>query len=330
MRLHSIVFAVLPLLVAACADATDKPPPADAAEGHGEIADNDVAAPIDADVAAPADTQIDEPADGQLLDEDSDIPGSTDAVDVEPQDTGWPDDVAAPDLLLTVNGLPRAMNGSQPIGQTAFQHRVNARGFTIDAQAAKSGGPAFWDSLTIACAVDGQTISLPQPGQPTDDGWRTVVLGPDDAFPIAATVACEATLTGPGGTSTDAVVFESALIPAHLDPFAELDRWLVTTSRDMFRLVVTPLPDGTFGVTSLFEPQGNGIVDIDEAFIALGLFSSNNGEAAAVVKQHLLTVVRQQAYRIFGLGPDGGPDDGRCADAAVVRRRFNSAKPDDV
>jgi hypothetical protein len=130
------------------------------------------------------------------------------------------------------------------------------------------------------------------------------------ALPDGSTVSCSATVAGPGGTGTSALTFLAGTLPPALDPFPEPDTWLVLLSRDLFRLEVSPQPDGTRRLSSAYLPRGNGEVDLDEPLYELGLLSRRAPESARLVKARLLAELRRKAHDIFGLGADGqpGPD----------------------
>jgi len=236
-------------------------------------------------------------------------------------DGGAGDDAGAPDvaaadgpgrLFLTVNELPDYLNGNIPYhqadgGPQAFQVRVNRANFTLDVTGRQITAP----ELRLTCD---QLFTLPvgtvRPG--TQFPLAAFVPGPtgglqvrvtEPALPDGATVTCVALGLGDGS----AVTFLAATLPPALDPFPRTDVWLVTLSRDLFRVEVAPNADGTSRVSSVYLPGGNGEVDFDEPMYALGLFSRKAPEAARLVKERLLAEVRQKAHRIFGLDAAGAP-----------------------
>src|SRR5204862_2448992 len=79
------------------------------------------------------------------------------------------------------------------------------------------------------------------------------ILFTEPALPDGATVRCQAA----AGGATSALTFLAATLPAELDPFPQVDPWLVILSRDLFALEVTAAPDGTRRLTSVHVPQGN-------------------------------------------------------------------------
>ena len=98
-------------------------------------------------------------------------------------------------------------------------------------------------------------------------------------------------------------------MPERLDPFVTPDVWLVVLDRDIFDLQVTAQEGGTFLVTSAYEPAGNGVPDLDEALMAIGLMSSSDAQAASRARGALLSVIRDQTRQIFGLDASGQRDE---------------------
>ena len=118
-------------------------------------------------------------------------------------------------------------------------------------------------------------------------------------------VRCQATQPGGRGARSSEVVFESASLDPHLDPFLTPDLWLVTTSRDIWRLDVSPQSDGSYALVSTYVPAGNGQSDFDEAFLAMGLLSETNTVTNARVKDWLIAEIRGWVNTILGLDPEG-------------------------
>jgi hypothetical protein len=275
-------------LLMGCGSGSDAPvPPPDGAPADGSPLD---ASPID---AAPADVPV---IDASLLD-------------------GPAGDPSAGRLFLTVNELPDYLNGSIPYKQAdgvphEFRVRVNRANFTLDV----TGAGIALNTMAVRCdqpvtLPDGMTVApdLPLPealyvAGPAPGARRIRFTSP--ALPDGATVTCRASAAG---ATPGALTFLAATLPPALDPFPQIDPWVVILSRDLFRLVSTTLPDGTRSLTSVHLPQGNGEADLDEPLYELGLFSRKAPEITRQVKARLLAEVRGKAHRIFGLGNDGLP-----------------------
>ncbi len=229
-----------------------------------------------------------------------------------------------PTFLLTINELPAAMNGSQPYTDAAgelqpYFWRVNRDDFTIDAWVDPKGGAADWDTLEVNC-IDSEDVpldvgELAAMPSTADDGWRQAFI---DGWPEDLAVTCSASITGPFGSASSEVSFLTATLDAARDPFVTVDPWLVTLSRDIFRVVLSDNADGTVGVRSIFEAQGNGVPDFDEAFFALGLMSETNAAAAAAVKNQLIDSIRGETNRIYGLDANGQPTDAGAIPISIV------------
>lgn len=224
-----------------------------------------------------------------------------------------PEGDAVARLFLTVNELPDYLSGARPYRQSdgvphEFRVRVNRANFTLDLTTAGA------DRSTLKVTCD-QPFTLPggtvAPGAPLPasafapagaDKVRLRIT--EAALPDGATVRCQASASG---VAASALTFVAATLPPSLDPFPRPDVWLVILSRDLFRLEVATLPDGTRRLTSTHLPAGNGEIDLDEPLYELGLFSRKAPEATRVVKARLLAEVRRKAHRIFGLHDDGAP-----------------------
>ncbi len=275
---------------------------------------------------------------------DADLGGAVDlsvAADLSVNEPDLADPGPAPPLRLTCNALPDTMNGklgySDGSGAHAFTLRVPNGGFTIDYYVAggePDGGVAlvpasFGGAIALAASVPlkvgAQTIAagddlapwLDCEVTPDPQGWpeearfvRRCTI-PSGAVTLGAAKTLSVTFTGKllgseATSSSDTITVEVAELPAVLDPFVDEDRWLVTTSRDLFSHAVTKNTDGTFTVTATYMPAGNGKADLDEAMELLGLQSSNSAVSAAF-KADFLARVRSEAHRIFGRDSTGGP-----------------------
>ncbi|MDP6943284.1 MAG: hypothetical protein QF464_03970, partial [Myxococcota bacterium] len=293
--------------------------------------DTTVTSPADGDdVTAASDSVADHtgdvPDEAETTERDDDASGDDagpdclplEAYDDPPPDEGHPD--APPEVLLTVNEIPASMNGSIPWTDDEgeahdFVLRVNRERFTLDVMATEASGPIDWESLTLVCD---QPLGAPDGGiwvagtvigggdlETTTDG-RRLRATPETATLPDLLVTCWAEVDGPHGSSASTVVFETATLEPHLDPFVTPDTWLIVLSRDIFSLEVTVHTDDTVTLTSTHVPEGDGVLDLDEALRALGIFSTENAEATAFVKAWLLEVVRDWVRQIFLLDSDGG------------------------
>ena len=234
-----------------------------------------------------------------------------------------------PELLITVNEIPAAMNGSEGYRQSGgalkrFSIPVNEADFTLDVRAQPGSGPIDWASLELRCDAP---LVLPS-GQAIDagalfgddslearaeGGWRSLRLTGQAALPPAsrdgARITCDASAAALDGQgpATSAISFQPTELTARLDPFAEVDTWLVVTSRDIFATTVQDGEDGVRRVASEYLPEGDGRVDFDEAFEVLGLWTSDAPEVAAVIRTRLLESVRAHTHDIFGLDDERRP-----------------------
>ena len=213
------------------------------------------------------------------------------------------------------------MNGSEALYADQVEtpsviHRVNRQNFTLDLYVPYDEGVANWDDVELRCDCplttrSGQTVAADallsierlEPG--LNAGHRQLRVGPDNPLADGLMVRCQATQSGGRGAPSSEVVFESASLAPHLDPFLTPDLWLVTTSRDIWRLDVSPQSDGSYALVSTYVPAGNGQSDFDEAFLAMGLLSETNTVTNARVKDWLIAEIRGWVNTILGLDPEG-------------------------
>lgn len=277
----------------------------------GACDDDDTAGGDAADTAgdtavAEAETELDAETETETADQH----------DAEPEtaDVGPP---AEPSITLTIADIPVAMNGTVPSldPPLTWRLRANRAHLTLDVRALPGSGPI--DTIVVTCAADDVAHPIPAAGPVGDGHWRATI-DEASAFPDGARVDCAATATGPGGEGSAAVDFDAATLPAELDPFPAVDEWLVTLTRDISRLEVTDLGGGLASLRSIYMPQGNGVVDLDEPFLEMGIFSSENADARAVVKAHLIAKIRKNLYDIYGLDASGAP----TADGVKIRIWF--------
>ncbi|MFO0747049.1 MAG: hypothetical protein U1F43_15505 [Myxococcota bacterium] len=117
--------------------------------------------------------------------------------------------------------------------------------------------------MTIACTADGdlhaprrRAFGARRP--PARHDRRRL------AFPDGLAVACQAEVSGPGGSATASIAFDAATpSPRERDPFPAVDEWLVVLSRDIFALEGRSRADGHASQAD-HVVAGNGVVDLDE------------------------------------------------------------------
>ena len=310
-------FVALGLLLWACAD-----PPPDEALAPGDASLPEEIGREGGD--APREEEVPRGADTDGSDEVEEEPPECAPAELQRDEQApgpEPSPDAPPKLLLTVNEIPRPMNGSQAWTDASgeahpFSLRVNHENFTLDLMAEEGSGEIDWESLSLVCDSalsdpEGGILLADTPIPPEalsssdDELHRRLVITPDAPALDGVLITCEAEVAGPKGTSSDALSFETAALPEHLDPFVTPDTWLVVLSRDIAALSEQVHADKTVSLTSAHRPEGDGVIDFDEGFIAMGLFSEANVEARGRVKSMLLEVVRDWAYRSFLLDTSG-------------------------
>ena len=279
-------------------------PAVDAADGLEATSDvsDDAAHPLDATEAEVGSEDssefmdISRPPDSSEGDVSRPPDGFGDAEDVvEPPPT-------PPAIWLTVAEVPRDMNGSIESIEAplAWRLRVNRAHVTLDVFRDATSGPVDWETLSVECDEGGPSRVL-GPIEVLGEHHARVLIDDETAFADGARVLCVAAVGGPGGTTSAAYAFDAATLPLELDPFDAPDQWLITTSRDMFRITVETRLDKTAQVDSTYVPGGSGVPDLDEALRVLGLFTAEAPEAATVIRAHLLARVRANVHRFFGL-----------------------------
>lgn len=254
-------------------------------------------------------------------------------------DEGIPLDLPAEDITIpppprpriTVNGIDDTMNGKEPFVQDdgpgqAFRIRVPTGGFTVDVYQ-RPGEP--WDGPVrieasspmhladqdvpvgsdlvpwLACTSDPDPLL-----GPTDDDLHTRCRLPADALAPVGELQLvgrfEGEEAGPG--PEDTITMKVVSLPPHLDPFAATDTWLVVLSRDLFAPELVPVADGTYDIVPGYVPEGNGLPDLDEALIILGLLS-DNAEFSNAARDLFVKRFRSYANTMFGLDPTGQPTE---------------------
>ncbi len=285
-------------------DGTDGLPPAEVVEdvmsdAQPDLSDPDVDDPIPDTVSdILADTTA--PSDGNP---NGGIDAEPDTMSDIPTDTEPPPE--APSIWLTVAEIPPEMNGSIDSIEAplSWRLRVNRSHVSLDVFARRDGGTADWDTLEVRCDDGGGERDL-GPVEAVSESHARVLVTAETEFADGAAVVCTAAVSGPGGEGSDSFAFDAATLPESLDPFATPDPWLVTISRDMFELVVTPNEDDTADVASTYVPGGNGVPDLDEALHVIGLTSPDHPEAAAAIRAHLLRRTEANTRLFFGLDDD--------------------------
>lgn len=245
-----------------------------------------------------------------------------DGMPVEVADSGDDDVVQAPDLwsgdgppmmTLTINEVPANLNGSQPYLRHGESHdfllHVNAENFTLDVLLDRRGGPGWRETLSVTCD---KAVTLPDGRERPPltelrdafDVWR-IHFQDNTGLQRGTVVSCTGSIQGPGGASESEVTFVAAELPAALDPFPSTDTWLVLTELDRFDMAIVEGEDGRPTLESTYSEEGNGVPDLDEPFVAVGLWSLDVPEAAARIRSQLLEQIRLISYKIFELTEAG-------------------------
>ena len=308
--------ALLALALGACAESAAPATAGDAQTGP-DLAPGGDAAPATADIAAlddvgapdtAPDTAPSAPEDAWEPPPDTPADDAAPTVDTAPVDAGPPP--PAPELVLTVNRVPPIMNGSLPYladdPGTAFHLRVNRSRFTLDLAPTGAFDP---ESLSVVCdaPMAGAPSGEPLPaGALVEDGaWWTARIDSTGPGPSGAMVTCTASVAGPGGTASDSLTFESADLPPSLDPFPTPDRWLIVLSRDEAAVTLTTKADGQPTLKTTFVDGGNGVPDLADPFVAVGLATDDAPAAWDWLRARSLPAILAEAYLILHQGPDG-------------------------
>jgi len=256
---------------------------------------------------------------------DAQVDAATDAPPDPPDAAADVPALPPPACLLTVNAIPAAMNGSMPYRQgngapQDFRLRVPRSGFSIDLYT--STGAVWQGNAEIrADAPLGATQAgfdfmpmLTCTQTPDAVGWpeeKTLshhCLVPAPGFAAAPSLVLTAHFVGSGALAGPACTLTVAVaeMPAKLDPFAKMDTWLVTLSRDQFAHTLQMTDAGAYQLKTKYLPAGNGKADLDEALEALGLLSTN-AAFSQQAKAQFLVRLRAEAYRLFQLDAAGMP-----------------------
>jgi hypothetical protein len=211
-------------------------------------------------------------------------------------------DPVPPAIVFTIAEIPPEMNGSIDSVEAPLSWvlRANRSHLTLDVIAAPDSGPIDWETLEIHCD-DGSGERPMDPTEAVSSTHHRHLVTPANPLDVSPTVVCRAEVAGPHGRASDALAFEAADLPPELDPFTTVDTWYITFSRDLFDLTFTARPDNTATLSSRYLEGGNGIEDIDEAFFALGLMSSNHPESAAIIRAHIERRIAANLKRFYGV-----------------------------
>jgi hypothetical protein len=262
------------------------------------------------------------------------------AADAGSGDAGPPPGLP-PVVFLTVNEVPRAMNGSAPFTAldgtlTAFTLALPLDGFTLDVTADPGDAPVDESTLRVACDAPlgggaGQggrdagddLADLFAAALPGVWSWRVPAdLSFEPTAPGAA-VTCAAGVRDADGrpAAESALAFAAVAATAQLDPFDVPDVWVLDFTRDLF--VVSPAADPLTGAYTVISVDGaNGVPDYLEDMAVIGFQGGEtapgaatlvaggdvgvNAVAARRVREALLARVRG-FYRQDATG-GGGPD----------------------
>jgi hypothetical protein len=252
-------------------------------------------------------------ADGGVDTAQTDLVFDADILDAIPDAPPMPDVLVPPPpaLMLTVNELPRSLNGSEPYSwqdaqDVPFRVAASSEHMTLDLMLEAGSGPVDWGQTLLEC--DGVSYGADLL-EVRDSDHARIRFTPEAPHPLGNSVGCGATVTGPGGSASSALTFDVATLAPVLDPFVTPDLWLVILERDIFQLAVSAQGDGTYAVESAYVAGGNGVSDLQEALEAIGLMSTTNGAAAHEARRALLDRVRAETRAAFGLDTSGQMDE---------------------
>jgi len=248
---------------------------------------------------------------------------------------------APPTAALTLNAIPRAMNGSAPFTAldgtlTAFMLVVPLDGYTIDISA--SDGDAAVDPATLSVRCDaplggGAAAGGRDPGAELADlfaaapprawSWRVEPALAFDATAPAAAVRCAATVRDVAGRASpeSALAFAVAPRTPALDPFDVPDTWVLDFSRDLFTIAPGVTPAGAYTVDA--ADGANGTADYLEDMAVIGLVGGETAPGAAtlvagaaadvgvnaIVARRVRTALLARVRGFYRQDADGGLDD---------------------
>jgi len=189
-----------------------------------------------------------------------------------------------PKFTLTVNSIPKAMNGSVPFtnksgSKEAFTLALPTFGFTVDISGLSSN-----DKLRVYANYETQHQDLTALFQPAAEGARgwTWRVPQNLAFPDNSVVTFTVETEVEGVAYRDALVVRTYALTPDVDPFDQPEVWVLVFDED------------AFGVESAFDHDvwkvkidqaANGVSDFEEELRAIGLGSANMTQQAAEVEE---------------------------------------------
>ncbi len=241
------------------------------------------------------------------------------AADAPGGDLG-PDAFVPFSLLLTVDDVPAAMNGSVPFtandnSSTAFSLQVPTHGFTVDVT--WRGSKADIASLKVTCDRDLGSVKAGADlsSKFTRTPGRATLMVPASLAAPAGKVTFTATMSDGGAPRTSALTVEARARTWREDPFRLLDTWVVVFGRDIFAIGSGKDASGWWQISATLAK--NGIADFEEDLRAAGLSTAamlpsaakiKNGAATgtnAIMRAWMEREVLGAARRAFGQKADG-------------------------
>lgn len=226
-------------------------------------------------------------------------------------------------LFLTVDEIPRYLNGSVPLTRTGgtpddpsddveepFILQVPTSGFTVDATVLDDpADPIDRASISlVASAPSGEVeageelverLGLEDRGV-TRGSWR---VGEHEALPEAQVTLTLRARSRSGRMHESSLTIEAVALTPARDPFDRPMIWLFRDDTDFFD--VSADPGG--GLRSVAGP--NGTPDLIEELARIGA-QGDDPELNARYLAWIRDALRADVYRYFGIGPDGVPHDG--------------------
>ncbi len=274
----------------------------------------------------------------------------------EGSDAGPPP--APPQVALTVNEIPRAMNGTTPFTAldgtlTPFTLALPLDGFTFDATGDPGDAALAGDALALRCdaplgggAAAGGRDANEDLGDLFEhlppDVWRWRVPAALAFPPTAegAAITCVATVRDADGVASSeaALAFAATERTPLLDPFDVPDVWVLDFSRDLFAISPGVTPGGAYTIDSV--DGSNGVADYLEDMFVIGLQGGETapgaatlvaGEAAdvgvnAIVARRVREALLSRVRGFYGQSSDGA--GGQDAVPAVFIPNDDPAAPD--
>jgi hypothetical protein len=236
-----------------------------------------------------------------------------------------------PSVSVTVNEIPKDMNGSIPFTNNAgeveeFHLALPTFGFVLNAtfdcpcgcdpagltvQASEAAGDLEAESNLFALMSEGK------------DGVYTIEIGEMNSFTATTDLTFSALAVDVCGQSSqwDSLTVETMERTAMLDPFDLEDPWLIVHHRDHYSISLVLDGGGSAHLESTAGP--NGIDDFMEDLWTVGLGTANPTDSFAAhvcgdfeggstcLARMLLERIRKKAYAPFGC-PETGPPGPGC------------------